>query len=335
MSASYRFSYLASAVLVAGVLGAAPASAQTKLPDIIKEPGALNLGGTSFFDGFGRVDTGFSFLQYGHFSDLDNISTPNGKSNPEFNHPSLISEATLEQLSFTTPWHPFGGAVAFSAALPIVNLNPHFDEPGVVLHGNGLGIGDITWGPMFQSAPVMLDGRPVFSWRTQFQVISPAGSFDPTKNINQSSGFWTINPYVAFTVLPTDKLEISARLHYVYNFAGKEFSDPPPVPGLAYRYGQAGQAWFANFDASYGITDKIFAGVNGFYLKQWQDDSLNGIPIPGAKQQFLYLGPGMRYVIDAQNALNLNVYLPVFANNVANGPQFNFQFVHRFSTLAW
>jgi hypothetical protein len=326
---------LGAALALATMLSVPTAKAATP-PDLIKQPGALNLGGTSFMDGFGRLDTGFTFLQYAHTSNLTNITDIHGNtiSNKIVNEPHIKVEATLEQLSFTTPWHPFGDAVAFSAALPVSNVKESSSPPpGSRLSGNGLGIGDMTWGPIYQSAPFMLDGRPVFSYRAQLQIISPTGSFSSAHNLNNSSGFWTINPYISFTVKPTANWEISTRTHYVYNFAGESFSNPPVIPGLVYRDGQAGQAGFVNFASSYKLTDEFSLGVNGFWLKAFTDDKVNGIEIPNSKQQFLYFGPGGRYEFSNKTLMNVNLYFPLIANNVPSGFQFNLQFVYKFDTL--
>lgn len=336
ITAPRRSRVLLGATLAIAMMLSVPAAEAATPPDLIKQPGALNLGGTSFLDGFGRLDEGFTFLQYFHTSNLNNITDIHGNtiSKNIVNDPQIKTEATLEQLSFTTPWHPFGDAIAFSAALPISNLKESSSPPpGANLSGNGVGIGDMTWGPIYQSAPFLLDGRPVFSYRAQFQIISPTGSFSSNHNLNNSSGFWTINPYIAFTVKPTADWEISTRTHYVYNFAGDSFSNPPVIPGLVYHNGQAGQAGFVNFASSYKVTDSLSLGVNGFYLKAFTDDKVNDIEIPNSKQQFLYFGPGGRYEFSNKLLANLNFYFPMIADNVPSGFQFNLQFIYKFDSL--
>jgi hypothetical protein len=339
---AYRFasSLLASLICGVGLAQAqtqpsvpSPASPSQNLPDLIKQAGALNLGGTSFYDGFGRLEEGFTFLQYFHYADLSNSTLANGAQNPALNQPIIQSEATLEQLAFTTPWRPFGGAVAFSAAVPVVNFQTHFSTPGTVLRDNGLGIGDVTFGPIYQSPVYMSGGRPVFSWRVQLQIIAPAGEFNVQKDINQGSGFWVVNPYYTFTWLPIPKWEVSARLHYVYNLRTDNFADPPPVPGLVYRNAQAGQAGFVNFAASYAFSDRVAVGVNGFYLQQFTDDRLNGANIAGSRERFLYIGPGAHLTLNESNTFNMNFNLPVFADDVTSGPQINLQLIHKFGAI--
>jgi hypothetical protein len=293
-------------------------------PDTVKQAGALNTGGTSFYDGFGRQDEGFSFLEYIAYNISDRINTYNGQENPAFKNPHIESFVTLHQVAYTTDWQPFGGLFAFSAAIPTINFSTQFDTPGAALHPNSYGIGDSTWGPIWQSRPVLNDaGRAVFSYRFQLQIISPTGSFSSSRNLNQSAEYWIINPYVAFTVLPLENWEISARIHYTDNMSSSKFSSPPKIPGLIYEYGQAGNNAFANFASSYKIFDGFSLGVNGFYLKQLNDDTTNGIKVPNSKQEYLFIGPGARYELD-------NVYLPEIHDNISSGPRFNLMLVHRF-----
>jgi hypothetical protein len=72
------------------------------------------------------------------------------------------------------------------------------------------------------------------------------------------------------------------------------------------------------------------AGIDGFWLKQFTNDSTNGISLPGTRVEELYLGPGLDWVIDKKNVANFNVYLPVLAINTPGGAQFKIQFVHQF-----
>jgi Putative MetA-pathway of phenol degradation len=108
----------------------------------------------------------------------------------------------------------------------------------LVLRDNGFNMGDLTFGPFYQAKPVMVGGRQVLSWRAEIDFIAPTGGFDPTRDINQSSGFWSINPYISVTVLPLPKWEISARFNYIYNFSTSRGADPPVIPGFTFRNGQ-------------------------------------------------------------------------------------------------
>jgi hypothetical protein len=328
----HRGARLGAAALVAGVFAAVPAAAQLSLPDIVSPPKGLNLGSTSFFDGFGRTTEGWTWLQYGRYEDIDRITGPDGHNSPNFKGTHIQVFAALTQFSYYTGWHPFGGDnVGFSAAMPLINLNAHFaDSSPVKLASNGFGIGDLVWGPIYQSRPYIADGRPIFSWRCQLLILSPTGDFNKHDAISQGAGMWAINPYIAATYLPTSRLEISTRFNYQYNLETSNFADPPPIPGVVYSSGQAGPIIYDNFDASYQITEKIHLGINGYVLDELTPDRTNHRLVAHSRLSEVAVGPGARYVFDVNTALNMNIYLPVESANGSPGPKLNFQFVHRF-----
>ena len=302
------------------------------LPDLIAPPKALNLGSTSFFDGFGRTEEGFSWLQYGRFENLDRITDSQGESSPYFKGTSIQVYSALIQIIYASSWHPFGGdAVGFSAAVPLIDLNTGFaaDSP-VKLRDNGLGIGDLVWGPSYQSRVYRRHGRPILSFRAALQILSPTGKFNKQTDINQSAGFWAVNPYVALTYLPTAALELTTRLNYQYNLRSANFADPPRIPGVIYTSAQAAQICYGNLDASYQVAEKIRLGVNGYFLHSLDPDKTNTIIVPHSEVNEVSVGPGGRYTFNKSNAVNVNVYFPIESHNGSPGPQFNLQIIHRF-----
>jgi hypothetical protein len=302
------------------------------MPDTIAPPKALNLGSTSFFDGFGRTDEGFTLLQYGRYEYLDSITDSTGHSSPYFQGTRIRVFSELTQFVYASPWHPLGGdAVGFSAAVPLIDFNSRFaGSSPVKLNNNGFGIGDLVWGPSYQSRVYRQAGRPVLSFRLQVLILSPTGDFNHWRNIDQSAGFWAINPYVAITWLPTKRIELTTRLNYQYNLPGNKFPNPPPYPGLVYRSGQAAQIVYGNVDASYAITDEVRLGANGYFLQSLNLDRTNGEGVPESEVTSVALGPGGRYTFNRSNALNLNLYFPLLSCNGSPGVQVNFQFMHRF-----
>jgi hypothetical protein len=308
-----------------------PVNAES-LPDLITPPKALNLGSTSFFDGFGRTDEGFSWLQYGRYEDLDRITDSQGTATPYFKGTHIQVFSALTQIIYASDWHPFGGdVVGFSAAAPLIDLNSHFAvDSRVKLKNNGFGIGDLVWGPSYQSRLYRQHGRPVLSFRVQLLILSPTGGFNKQVSINQGAGFWAVNPYVAATWLPTASLELSTRLNYQYNLPSTNFANPPQIPGLIYTSAQAAQICYGNLDASYEVAANIRLGVNGYFLHSLDPDKTNGSIVPHSEVNEVSLGPGGRYTFDSANFVNINLYFPIVSHNGTPGPQFNFQVIHRF-----
>jgi hypothetical protein len=318
--------------LCAASLLFAPAAQAQSLPDTISPPKAINLGRTSFFDGFGRTDEGFTWLQYGRYEDLDRITTADGQNSPFFKSPSIQLFSAVTQIVYTSGWHPFGGdAVGFTAAASVLSLAPSFapDSP-LKLNSNGFGVGDLMWGPGYQSRVYRRQGRPVLSFRVQLMISSPTGAFKASDSLNQGSGFWGVNPYIAVTYLPTARLEVTTRLNYQYSFASSNFSDPPRIPGVIYSSGQAGQIVYGNIASSYEVAPKIRLGINGYFLQSLGPDMTNNHTVPRSEVSEFSLGPGGRYTFDADNALNVNLYCPVVSRNGTPGAQLNFQFTRRF-----
>jgi hypothetical protein len=330
---SMKTSLTIAASVLAISAACAPSAKAASLPDTVKIPAGGNYGSTSFYDGFGRVTPGWTILEYATYADIDNITTATGDKNPAFKDPHIGALSVLTQISYTTNWHPFGGdGVGFSAAVPLVDLSTSFaDNSKVKLSNNGFGIGDMVWGPIYQSKFYKdAHGRPDFAWRFQLIILSPIGGFDKHKNVNQGCGYWAINPYVSFTWAPTPKLEFSTRFNYQYNLSTTNIASPPPVPHLVYENGQAGQMIYDNFDASYKVLPKFELGFNGFFIDQLTPDKTNGQIVGKSRQSQVYVGPGARYTFDPTDSLNMNVYLPVEAANASVGPKFNLQFIHRF-----
>jgi hypothetical protein len=322
------------------------AHAQAALPDVVKPPSSINLGSTSFYDGFGRTQPGLTILQYFRWTHDTAINLDNGNENPNFTDPRITPLPSLTQFSVATRWHPFGGCAGFSVAVPVSYISTSFaPDSRVKLSANSFGIGDLVGGPIYQSK-YFVHGEegdlgsatparsqfagPYFAWRFQFLVISPNGKFNPAKNINESSGYWALAPHVAATYMFTPRLEASTRIHYQYNLQTDRIADPPPIPHLVYHSGQAGQLVYANFTGSWRFTHRFYAGANSYGLYQLTPDRTNGIKVGHARETQFYLGPGGGYDFNPANTLRVNLYLEVESHTTAAGPSLQLLYIHRF-----
>jgi hypothetical protein len=288
------------------------------------EPAGINLGGSSFMDGFGRTDPGFVYQQYFQIEDYDAIKDQNGRSLPTFQGVDINAVISLNQFIYISPYHLLGGALGVDALLPIVDLNAAFapSSPEKLLAYRGLALGDLIWGPLLQMPPVTIGGI-VFAQRLEFDVISPTGQSNRLDNINPSSGFWSLNPFWAMTLLPTPNTGFSTRLNYLHNF---ENSDPA-VGAAPFR---AGDAVWANFTASYKALPTLNVGMNGYYFQQIQNDTVNGQTSPRSETTNLSLGPGLMYQLGPHDTFFANAYLPVIERNTTSGFHLVFRWIHEF-----
>jgi len=312
-----------------------------------QEPAGLNLGLTSFYDGFGRNEEGFVYLGYAVYSRARSINGEEGKAEPVFNDPKLDAYILINQFVYVLPETLFGEAAhpGVNVIVPVVAFDTSFKPapppPGIQLKNNGFGLGDPVVGAFLQFKPIMTDGRPLFSHRLELDLIVPIGAYDPHKDINQGSNFASFNPYWAATVLPIKHLEVSARFHYLYNAVNLRPANPPPImPGVVTA--QAGQAFWVNYTASYEVIERLHLGVNGYFFTQFTDDRYtfsdgsanNGKAVPPLGDQgrarFMTLGPGLFWDINKENKLFANAYFPLFSYNRPSSMAFNLHYIHSF-----
>ena len=92
-------------VLIAGLLlSSFTAEAQTAIPpDVVKLPSGIDLGSTSFYDGFGRTDPGWVFLNYPRWNDFTSIKDSNGHNSPLFVDPRIDVISTLFHAVYVPP----------------------------------------------------------------------------------------------------------------------------------------------------------------------------------------------------------------------------------------
>lgn len=318
----------AAAALNVGLAGSV--RAQAAPPDVVKLPSGLNLGGSSFYDAFGRTTPGWLYLNFVRWNHLTSIKDDQGHGSPAFQDPRIDTFSNLFHVVYFTPYGGPKGLVTVEALAPIVGFDTRFSAPGVVLKDNGLGVGDLTFGVDYQAFPTHLKSGALFTWRAGLDFIAPTGSFDSRRDLNQGSGFWSVTPYLAMTLLPAPKWEVSARLNYDYNFKTSRGSNPPPIPGFTFRNGQAGQAAWIIFASSYEVANGIRPGINGYYLRQLDDDRTNGVSVPHSRAEEFYLGPGLSWQVSRKSAMNFNLYLPVSVKNAPSGPGLNIQNIVQF-----
>lgn len=172
-------------------------------PPSVGEPNGINLGGTSFYDGFAGLP-GFSFQQYLKFTSASSIRNNSGKEIKDFDNPKINVTSLINQLSYYSPNTIGAGAhLGWNIIVPIVSLDGDFGNNGPQLKDNATGVGDVTTGPLVQFDPIVDEhGRPVFVQRLALDVLLPVGKYDEHKDLNQGSNFYSINPYWAATWMP-------------------------------------------------------------------------------------------------------------------------------------
>jgi hypothetical protein len=281
-----------------------------------------NLGMTSFYDGFSGSDPGWYYLGTFRYTTANAIKGSDGSNSPAFKNPKINALMLVNQVAYTSSVHIGEGTLGFNAILPVVSLSSSFGQGGATLQGNGTALGDLTIGPQLQFKPVMSEGgRPLFVQRFEFDAMVPIGQYRHNSDLNQGSGYYSLNPYWAATIFPTAKWEISWRLYYLYNFKNNNpaSSSPTTYLGNTVTNTQAGQSTWVNFTSSYEVSPRIHAGINGYFFKQLENNRANGASMADSREQVLGIGPGMMIDIMRDNgkkdALWLNSYTEVKVRN--------------------
>jgi hypothetical protein len=288
----------------------------------------VNLGLTSFRDGVPLAPSGFIYQIYTDEYAIDRLKVGESQSASIPGKGKITANVVpqIHQFIYKSPLEIFGFHPGIEAVLPFVleaNVNPSgISSTGRRPYGSQTGFGDLVTGPFLQSDVMTLNGRPLFSHRLEFALISPTGVYDATKLINPGHNTWDINPYWAATLFWTPKLTTSIRAHYLW-------SSRNPATGY-----QSGQAFHMNFASEYEVLKDFRIGVNGYVFQQFTDDNLRGRTLPGTESRVLGIGPGLMYAYGTGTKDNLaiffNAYFETAAANYSEGLKLNVRLVHIF-----
>jgi hypothetical protein len=266
----------------------------------------VNLGETSFQDGI--AFPGWLVEETFVYYDANTFTDSKGKDIPGSNRLTAMSAVT--HVAWISSFRLLGGFYGAEVLLPLVDLDVDTDFGP---NGRERGMGDLIVGPLFiQWSDSKLFGMPYFH-RFNLDFVLPTGEYRQNYPVNVGSNIYTFNPYYAFTLIPTERLEVSARWHYLWC---SENSDP--FVGLGADNTQPGQAFHANFAASYEMLKGLRLGLNGYYLQQLTDDQIDGDDQAASKERVLGIGPGLKYTYE-RLSLYLNTYYETAAENRPEG----------------
>jgi hypothetical protein len=270
----------------------------------------VNLGETSFEDGIANPGWFFEeIIDYYHAGQFNDSA---GARMPGQNEITTIS--SLTHLAYFSHYKILGGYIGAEVLVPLADVNL---EASFQPHSHEQGVGDMSINPfMLQWNDYRLFGKPFFQ-RFDLQMVFPTGQYDSDRALNIGNNIVSVNPYYAFTIFPTGKLEFSARLHYLWNS-----ENDSPYEGLQASSIQLGQAFHANVAASYEVLKRLRLGVSGYALQQLTDDKINGNNIADSEERIFGIGPGLSYNQDnSQDKLwiTLNSYFETGAENRPEG----------------
>lgn len=272
----------------------------------------VNLGDTNFQDAIAYpgwlVEELVTYYHANQFKDY------RGKDRPGSNRLTAVSAVT--HVAWISNFRLLGGFYGAEVLVPLVHLDFDTDFGP---NDQDQGLGDISVSPLFIQWPeYKLFDMPFFQ-RLNLLFKLPTGDYSRHSAVNVGSNVYSFNPYYAFTLVPTSRLEFSSRLYYLWNSENDE-----PFYRFRAENSQPGQAVHANVAASYEILNGLRLGVAGYALYQITDDKLDGDDQPNSRERVFGVGPGLKYKIDTW-AMYLNSYYEFGAENRPEGVKLAFR----------
>lgn len=312
-------------------IGATALLAATLCPGLASafDQPAVNMGGTSFFDGAPLPGgPGFYFVEYLSYTKATKLVDNNGNRMGFPSTQDISVFAPTSQLIFVPQGAKFGNKqLGFQVLVPwVARAKVDDGANNAILRGN-TGIGDISAGVSVQYDPIMGKQGPLYAQRFELQFILPTGAYDRNATVNPGSNFWSFDPYWAGTLWASPNLSFSWRLHYLWNARN---NSPSAAFGNNVTSTQAGQAVHANFAAEYVLNPTWTVGASGYWLQQISDTQVNGADVSGRRERVVGLGPAAMMRLSDRDLLFFNVYQEFAVRNRAENSKIQIRYDHHF-----
>ncbi|SHF99603.1 Uncharacterized conserved protein [Desulfacinum infernum DSM 9756] len=276
----------------------------------------LNYGNTNFLDAI-LPPPGVYLDNYVAYYHSDEFKDADGNKLPLDNELSLL--VYVPQLTWIADLGlPRGMIFGVTGLLPVVNANLDSDLGMVASNDN---LGDLMLGVFVASHA----GKPFANLGNGFDlylaaevdVYMPTGQYDKKFTINPGNNFFTIEPFVKFTVTMPHGFSFSMRHHLAFNtendeYLGDDGQTHDLKPGIMYHFNYC---FAKTLDF---ISPNLRLGAMGYYGKQLTDDELDGRDMKDSKEQIFGIGPGIQYVGKGW-VLSLKTYFESAAENKAEG----------------
>jgi hypothetical protein len=282
------------------------------------QPNTLNLGFTNILDGGPiRPTDGWYYYQYFQYYTSDKFLDRCGNCLGGVPSPRLnVVDGTTEIIYQSKPIEKLQAKLGFNLLIPYFFYSKT-SKNSLGITDSGAGISDLIFGPYIQFLPIMKDERPIFVNRLVFWASFPTGKFCKAISLNPGNGFYYIAPHWSGTLFFTPSFATSWRLHYIWSSKGKT--------GI-----QAGQAILYDYSLEYEVIKDFWLSATGYYLKQFTDSKIDGIPTPGRREQVFSIGPGALYKPTKDLSLFGYVYFEKLARNRPQGINFIVRSVFHF-----
>ncbi|MFP4393466.1 MAG: transporter [Desulfohalobiaceae bacterium] len=183
--------------------------------------------------------------------------------------------------------------------------------------GNSI-LGDLNFGP-FIGRTEKLHKDWLLHWFFELDIFAPTGDYNKQAQINPSSNYWSLEPFLALTLQMPQGFSFSTRQMLTYNFTNDEYV-PFGAPEAEETDLQAGSMWHCNFSLMKTldfIDTDLRLGAVGYYGKQLEEDEIDNYPELEVKEEVFGIGPGLHWM-NKGVVWSLKTY---FESSVENRPK--------------
>ncbi len=271
------------------------------------------------------------YIHYANYYKANDFKDNDGDDVDE--GPEVTTFANTSRLLWITDFKILGGNYATHIFVPIVYTDSDFDGDQQDSSQDKFGLGNIIFTPFLLG----WQGKTFNYWINIADIFVPTRTdYDNDDAVNLGNNFWTIEPIVAFSWLPS-KFEVTAKI--MYDFSTKDTDHIVSAdeasqlgrPGIAgeERSRQPGQEFHFDYVLGYHPNEEWELGVVGYFYQQMTDDQISGHDVNHRRGRVFAFGPGVKYNFEKLSLIG-KVYYETLVKNRNEGIQTFFKLNYQF-----
>ncbi len=291
-------------------------------------------GGAEAFLAGALPPPGFTFVNYMYYYNAEELKDSHGDDVDVFDE--VTARADILRLIWVSKCQLFGASYAQHLMLFLVDVDLDFKAPvgpAGKSHYSDTDVPFVVYSPFILGWHLM-QGQLHFVFATDFYI--PFYNEESNNLASLGRNFWTFEPVLAMTWMPTKQWEASIKMMYDFNTNQDDFALPAPfnvdrTPGQEFHF---------DYSVSYALREDFRLGVSGFFYQQVTDDDFDlddfDDPVRGVVESFeddtsrvWAIGPGIWY--NHKNIfLTLRSQFELAAENMSEGYNVWFKFYYVF-----
>lgn len=217
------------------------------------------------------------YFNYSLYYSANKFAGANGNNAVPGFHLSVVAETPRVVHTWGATLGPF--TLSSSAIVPILDL--HLSTPGGT--GNRAALGDVILEPLMLG--YTNSSNTLFAFFSPSFAV-PSGAYSANRIANTGTNTYAFLPYLSVTWFPRPAWEISTTTLVETN-----------SPDHATHY-HSGAVAVLDYLVGYSVNQRLQLGVQGTFLKQFTDDTQDGVKVgsDGFRGQAVAIGPQLRYM---------------------------------------